>query len=411
MVSAKILDLDIVNNRIVIGNLAITDIVEKYGSPLFAYRAESIRRRISVIKDAIKYPRLQLSYAVRANPALAILRLLYREGLNVSGASIGEVMAAFKACFPPHQILAVADLLTDSEMEFCYDRNVHLSFGSIDSIVRFGMRHRGKKIVLRIRPSEPENNEIIWNDIFGIKPDALDEAIKAVGEYGLGVFGIHVSDTMETNDAKRLGGTLETIFTIAQRFEELTYVNVGGGFGVALRAEDPEFDIYGFGEILTKRMNTFAAKVRKPITLVAEPGRYLVSDSGYLFMKVIALRDHGKIKRAVVDASTYNLPDIRLQNRYYEIGNASNPEAEPVSIVISGCGTDGGDCFTPAPREVADVRVGDILAVRSTGTFAMGYTGFFNMRPRPAEIMLEEGRERLIRKRETIDDLLRNQNW
>jgi diaminopimelate decarboxylase len=128
-------------------------------------------------------------------------------------------------------------------------------------------------------------------------------------------------------------------------------------------------------------------------------------------MKVIAIRGQNKLKRAVVDASTCQLPDIRLQNRYYEIANASNPEGEPSPVLISGCGTDGGDCFTPAPREIADVRMGDVLAVRAAGAYIMGHAGVFNMRPCPAEIMLEDGRERLIRKRETIDDLLRNQNW
>jgi len=403
--------LDLVNHRIVIGNVAVDDLVGKYGSPLFAYVSDSIRRRISVIKDAIKYPRLQISYAIRANASLAILRLLCREGLVVTAASAGEVMSAFKVGFAPHQILAIADILTDSEIEFCHDRNVRLSFGTSDAITRFGTKHREQRIIIRASPVGLAGEGMAWNDVFGFRPEEMEAAAEHVREFGLRVIGIHASDSVETTDTKRIMERFEAIFSAAARFEEVNYINVGGGLGVAVRSGDSELDIYGFGEVLTKRMNAYAAKTKKPITLAVEPGRYLVSDSGYLFMRVIAMRIHDGVTKAVTDASTHLLADLRLQNRYYEIANASNPEGKPMPILISGCGTDSGDTFTEAPREIAEVRVGDILVTRSAGAYAMALAGAFNMRPRPAEVMLEDGRERLIRRRETIDDLLRNQSW
>jgi diaminopimelate decarboxylase len=401
--------LEVVNHRIVIGNVAVDDLVGKYGSPLFAYVSDSIRRRISIIKDAIKYPRLHLSYAVRANPLLAILRLLYKEGAAVTAASAGEVMSAFKVGFAPHQILAIADLLTDSEMEFCHDRNVQLSFGSCDAITRFGTHHREQKIILRVSPGKFSGEGLAWNDVFGFRPEAMDSAVEQVKEYGLRVVGIHASDSVETTNAKRILERFDAIFDAAARFEDITYINIGGGLGVAIRTSDEELDIYGVGEVLTKRMSEYAGKTRKPVTLVVEPGRYLVSDAGFLFTKVIAMRSQGGVRKAVTDASTHLLPDLRLQNRYYEIVNATNPEGTRIPVLVAGCATDSGDNFTLEPREIAEVRTGDILAVRSAGAYAMALAGVFNMRPRPAEVMLEDGRERLVRRRETIADLLRNQ--
>ena len=412
MAEAKQFDfLNVVNHRIAIGNVAVDDLVGKYGSPLFAYVADSIRSRISIIKDAIKYPRLNISYAVRANPSLAILRMLYREGMTATAASAGEVMSAFKVGFAPHNILAIADLLTDSEMEFCHDRNVQLSFGSCDALERFGTHHREQKIVLRASPGESTVEGRAWNDVYGFKPDSLDEAEKRVKEYGLRVTGVHACDSVETTDAARIIERLDAVFGAAKRFEDVTYINIGGGLGVAMRKSDAELDIYGVGEVVTKRMNEHAASSRRSVTLVVEPGRYLVADAGFLFMKVIAKRLHGGVQKVVTDASTHLLSDLRFGDRYYEIINATNPDGAPSAIVIAGCATDSGDIFTQEPREIAEVRPGDILAIRSAGAYAMALAGVFNMRPRPAEVMLEEGRERLIRRRETIDDLLRNQDW
>ncbi|HOG65161.1 MAG TPA: hypothetical protein PLD82_06970, partial [Spirochaetota bacterium] len=395
---------DVVNQRIVIGTISAENLVGKYGSPLFVYLASSIRQRINILKDAIKYPRLQVSFALRANSSLAILRLLYKEGAVVTAASSGEVMTAFKAGFSPHHILAIADLLTDSEIEFCHDRNVRLSFGSVDAISRFGARHRGSEVSIRVSPGRVTGGARAWNDVFGFVPERMDAAAQVIDEFSLRVTGVHASDSVETISSSRIIERLDAVFGAAQRFPEVTYINVGGGLGLPVSTSEEELDIYHFGDVLTKRMQAAGNKI--PLTLAVEPGRYLVSDAGYLLMRVIAIRMQDGIPVAVTDASTHLLPDIRLQGRPYLIANGSNPDGAEVPVQVAGCATDSGDFFSAEPVILGEVRVGDILVVSSAGAYAMALAGVFNMRPRPAEVLIEEGRDRLVRKRESIDDIL-----
>lgn len=402
---------DVVNQRIVIGNISAENLVGKYGSPLFVYLASAVRQRINTIKDAIKYPRLQLSYALRANSSLAILRLLYKEGAVVTAASAGEVMTSFKAGFAPHQILAIADLLTDSEIEFCHDRNVRLSFGSVDAIIRFGSRHRGSEISLRVSPGKADSGEMAWNDVFGFVPERMDAAAEAVSEYGLRVTGVHASDSVETTSSGRIIERLDAVFSAAGRYPDIGYINVGGGLGLPVSSGEEELDIYHFGDVLTKRMQAGTGNDRRAVTLAVEPGRYLVSDAGYLLMRVIAIRVQDGVPVAVTDASTHLLPDIRLHGRPYRLANGSNPAGAEEPVLVAGCATDSGDFFSREPVIMGEVRVGDIIVVHSAGAYAMALAGVFNMRPRPAEVLIEDGRDRLVRKRESIDDILRLQTW
>lgn len=411
--------MEIINHKLLLGSVSIENLVHKYGSPLFVYETDTVRRRFRELKEAIKYPKLQIYYACKANTNLALLQFLRKEGACVDCVSPGEVHAALKAGFSSFHVLFTGDGASDEEMRFCVDRNIRFNIGSLSHLRRYGERWRGTEVMLRVNPEvggghHPHCVTGGPQSKFGIWHGDLEEARRIASEYRLTVKGVQAHAGSGIMESDVFVDLVDAVLEAAAGFPDVETVDFGGGFGVPYRPGEERLSLAHVGETLTKKFQIMSDRFKRPLTLAIEPGRYLVAEAGYLLARVTTLKSTPSFDFAIVDSGFNHLVRPMAYGSWHEIINASNPEGEPKPYVVAGNLCETGDVFTPgeggpATRLVPEIREGDILGFCNAGAYGYSMASNYNARPRPAEVFVEGDRDRLVRRRETIEELLQTQ--
>ncbi len=411
--------MEIINHKVSLGNISSESLVGKYGSPLFVYEPEQIISRYQKFKNAIKYPHTQIYYACKANSNISIMKLLKKEGCYIDAVSTGEIYTALKAGFSSFNILYTGDNITDDEMFYCVDKNIRINIGSLSLLERYGNRFRGTDVTVRINPNigSGHHSHCITGgpeSKFGIYIHDIDELKKIASNYRLRIRGIHSHIGSGILDIPLYLEAMGIILDCASQFEEVNFVDIGGGLGVPYHHKEEPIDIEILGENITKKFQNFADKRDEKITLALEPGRFLVAEAGFLLTKVVSIKKTPKYTFLGLDSGFNHLPRPFIYGSYHRILNASRPEAEPEEIVVSGNICESGDIFTQGKegietRYIPKAREGDILCICNAGAYGYSMSSNYNNRPRPAEVFAENGKDKLIRKRETFEDLISNQ--
>jgi diaminopimelate decarboxylase len=219
--------------------------------------------------------------------------------------------------------------------------------------------------------------------------------------------GIHMHTGSDILDIDVFMQAADILFDIAKGFKNLAYIDFGSGFKVKYKNEDYETDIEQFGTEMSEKFNTFCKEYGKELTLMFEPGKFLVSNSGYFLVKTNAIKQTTSTVFACIDSGFNHLIRPMFYNSYHEIVNISNPEGRQKIYTVVGyiCETDTFGWN----RRLNEVRVGDVLAFRNAGAYGYMMASNYNSRYRPAEVLIHNGQDYLIRKRESFEDLLRNQ--
>jgi len=199
----------------------------------------------------------------------------------------------------------------------------------------------------------------------------------------------------------------EILFDIARNFPGLEYIDFGSGFKVSYKPNDYETEVEELGKSLVKRFNEFCDEYKRPLKLIVEPGKYLVSEAGYFLVKVNVVKHTTATVFAAVDSGFNHLIRPMFYDAYHHITNISNPDGPPRIYTVAGyiCET---DTFA-WDRKIEEIREGDILCFHNAGAYGMTMASNYNARYRPAEVLIYEGKHALIRRRETLDDLLATQ--
>ena len=392
------------------------EILEQYGSPLYVYNERILRENCAKMKNLVDYPNFKVNYSVKANSNLHLLEIIRQEGLSVDAMSPGEIFVELAAGFSAEQILYICNNVSSEEMRFAVEHGILTSLDSLSQLETFGRNFPNTDVVIRINPDvgAGHHSKVTTggkNTKFGIDntQDKLSLAIKIANNYNLRIVGLnqHIGSLFMDGDSYLLGA--RSMAEVAKQFESLELIDLGGGFGVPYRklsGESP-LDLQDLGRRLGALMSEFANEYGSQLQFKIEPGRFVCCESGVLLGTVNSVKDCYGTKYVGTDIGFNVLARPMMYDAHHDIEVHSKNEShqtEVVSIVGNICET--GDVLAK-DRELQVAKEGDILCVLDAGAYGMSMASNYNMRLRPAELLIcEDGTQRLIRHRDTLDGLL-----
>lgn len=385
----------------------------QFGSPLFIYDSEKISHQYHRLTNAFsKVERLQINYAVKALSNVSILKLFHQLGAGLDTVSIQEVQLGLKAGFAPHSIIFTPNGVSLDEIEEVAALGVQINIDNLSILEQFGTKHPNVPVCIRINPHVMAggNTNISVGHIdskFGISIHQLPHLLRIVENTNMNINGIHMHTGSDILDIEVFLYAAEILFDTAKHFKTLDFIDFGSGFKVPYKKDDIETNVEELGKKLSKRFNQFQAEYGRPLTLAFEPGKFLVSESGYFLAKVNVVKQTTSTVFAGIDSGFNHLIRPMLYGSYHHIENLSNPKGKErfYSVVGYICET---DTFANN-RRIAEIKEGDILCFRNAGAYCFSMASNYNSRFRPAEVLWYEGKGHLIRERETFEDILRNQ--
>ena len=386
---------------------------EQFGTPLYVYQAETIAAQYAKLTTAFAPHPTRFFYACKALSNVSILRLMHGLGAGLDCVSINEVRLGLYAGFRPENIIFTPNSVTFEELVAAKDLGVHLNIDNISLLERFGATFGGSyPVCVRLNPhiEAGGNYKISTGHIdskFGISIHQLRHLERVVKGTGLQVRGLHMHTGSEIKDVGVFLRALDVLFDVARRFPDLTFLDLGSGFKVPYKPGDPETDVAALGRQVAAAFKEFEGEYGRPLECWFEPGKYLVSEAGWLLVRVAVIKQTTATVFAGVDSGFNHLIRPMFYDSYHHISNLSNPAGPERLYTVVGniCET---DTFA-WDRLLPDVREGDLLALHNAGAYGFEMSSSFNSRPRPAEVLLEDGALRLIRRRQTWEDLLEGQ--
>ncbi len=403
------------DGRLLIGGVSAHELVEEFGSPLYVYEEEIIRERVSELKRAITYQPKEIKYACKANTNMEIMRLLCEEGTGIDAVSPGEIRAALDAGFDPARILFTANNAPWDEIEYAVDRGVMVNIDSLTYLRRFGEIHPGGEVCVRINPNvgAGHHNHVITGgpeSKFGILYSQVDEIMDTARKKGLKISGVHHHIGSGILSADTFVKAVDVLMEIASKFQNLSFVDFGGGIGVPYREGEKRIDIEKLGTLIAQEFSAFCESYGKKLRLLIEPGRYIVAESGYLLATVTAVKQ-GETHRFVgVDTGFNHLLRPAMYGSYHQILHGGKQGGEMVPQTIAGYLCESGDTFTRNENGIVDRELplfeeGDVVCICNAGAYGYSMASQYNSRPRPAEVIVKGNSARCVRRRETLDDI------
>ena len=391
----------------------LLDLTKKYGTPLYVYNADKIayqyKRIISAFKDVKS---VRINYAVKALSNISVLKFLNTLNAGLDTVSVQEVQLGLKAGFDPKEIIYTPNGVSLEEIEQARQLGVQINIDNISILEQFGQKYPETPICIRINPHimAGGNSKISVGHIdskFGISIHQLPHIHRVVENTGMLINGIHMHTGSDIYDVDAFLRATEILFNAARTFENLEFIDFGSGFKVPYKDGDIETDIEELGKKLSHQFNDFCDDFGKELTLMFEPGKFLVSEAGKFLASVNVVKQTTSTVFAGVDSGMNHMIRPMFYDAYHHIENISNPDGKQrfYSVVGYICETD----TLGANRRISEISEGDILCFSNAGAYCFSMASNYNSRYRPAEVLVKDDKDFLIRKRETINDLLQNQ--
>ena len=391
----------------------LLSIAHTYGCPVYVYDAYKIRSQYErLIKAFAAVPSLRINYAMKALSNGSILKLMRKLGAGLDTVSIQEVKLGLHAGFAPEQIIFTPNGVSMEEIEEAASLGVQLNIDNLSILEQFGSKHPHIPVCIRINPHVMAggNSKISVGHIdskFGISIHQVPHILRIVENTKMHINGIHMHTGSDILDIDVFLYAAEILFDAAKHFRELKFIDFGSGFKVPYKEGDIQTDIEELGEKLSQRFLEFCKLYGRDLTLAFEPGKFLVSEAGFFLVKVNVVKQTTSTVFAGIDSGFNHLIRPMFYGATHFIENISNPEGKKrfYSVVGYICET---DTFA-SNRQIAEISEGDILCFRNAGAYCYTMASNYNSRPRPAEVLWIDKQAKLIRKAETLEDLLRNQ--
>jgi diaminopimelate decarboxylase len=388
-------------------------LAEQFGNPLYVYDTAKIESQYQRLISAFsKVERVRINYAVKALSNVAILQLLKQIGSGLDTVSIQEVRLGLHAGFTPEKIIYTPNGVSFEEIEEVAKLGVQINIDNLSVLEHFGTKYPKIPVCIRINPHVMAggHTNISVGHIdskFGISIHQLPHILRIVENTGMHINGIHMHTGSDILDVEVFLYAAEILFDTAKHFTELDFLDFGSGFKVPYKKGDIETDVEEFGKKLTKRFNAFEKEYGRPLTLAFEPGKFLVSEAGFFLAKVNVVKQTTSTVFAGIDSGFNHLIRPMFYGSQHHIENISHPKGKERFYTVVGyiCET---DTFANN-RRIAEIKEGDILCFRNAGAYCFSMASNYNSRYKPAEVLWKDGKGILIRERETLDDLLKNQ--
>lgn len=405
--------MQLVNNTYRIQELDVTEICAQFGTPLYVYDAEKIIHQYRSIKSAFSDADVKVKYAAKALTNISILKLLKKYGSGVDVVSINEAQLALGAGFAPEDIMFTPNCVDFEEIMQGVDLGLNINLDNLPMLEKFGQKYGDTyPCCVRLNPHimAGGNYKISTghsNSKFGISVYQLPQIMQLADHYKIVINGLHIHTGSEITETDVFLKMAEILFGIARDFPALRFIDFGGGFKVAYKEGDMVTNVYDLGLKLSKAFTDFYRSYGRKLELWVEPGKYIVSEAGYLFVKTNVVKSTPSVTFAGVNTGLNHLIRPMMYDAYHEIVNVTNPSGSPKIYTVVGniCETD----TLGADRKLNEVREGDILAIKNAGAYGYSMSSTYNSRFRPAEVLVINGEAKLIRRRDTFEDLLRGQ--
>lgn len=400
------------------GNTDPVYLSEKYGTPLYVYNEDILRNRCRELKGLISYKNFTVNYSPKANSNLELIKIVRSEGLRVDAMSPGEIYVNLLAGYRPEEILFISNNVNEDEFRYAINAGVKVSVDSVSQLELFGKINPGGKIAFRINPGVGAGHHEKVTTAgqktkFGIEMGSIPDVKRIIKQYDLKLIGInqHIGSLFMHSDPY-LQST-GNILSVAKEFDDLEFIDLGGGFGIPYKKQDNQarLDLQDLGARLSDLIHSWVKEYGKEIEFKVEPGRYIVAESGILLGQVNSLKTNYKIKYVGTDLGFNVLQRPVMYDSHHDVeiyrknGTPSLKEEE-VYIVGNICET--GDIIA-RERILPEIFENDILGVLDSGAYGFSMSSNYNNRLRPAEILIgSDGNPRLIRKRDSLEDLVSN---
>lgn len=391
----------------------LLQLAEQFGSPLYVYDAEKIQSQYNRLTKAFsKVDKLRINYAMKALSNVSILQLLKEMGSGLDTVSIQEVLLGLHAGYDPEKIFYTPNGVSLEEIEEVAAMGVQINIDNLSILEQFGTKYPNVPVCIRINPHVMAggNANISVGHIdskFGISVHQLPHLVRIVENTNMNIVGIHMHTGSDILDIEVFLYAAEILFDAAKNFKNLDFLDFGSGFKVPYKKDDIETDIEELGKKLSKRFNSFCAEYGRELTLIFEPGKFLVSEAGFFLAKVNVVKQTTSTVFAGIDSGFNHLIRPMFYGSQHHIENISHPKGKErfYSVVGYICET---DTFANN-RKIAEIKEGDILCFRNAGAYCFSMASNYNSRYKPAEVLWMNGEGHLIRAHETFEDLLRNQ--
>ncbi|HNW98266.1 MAG TPA: diaminopimelate decarboxylase [Bacteroidales bacterium] len=399
-------------NEYRLGSFPVSELCERYGLPLYVYDGDIMLTQLKKLRNAFQIERLKICYACKALSNINVLRLFMMAGTGLDTVSIQEVWAGLKAGFEPKDIIYTPNCVSMEEIKMAIDAGVRINIDNLSVLEQFGHEFPNVPVCLRINPHimAGGNKKISVGHVdskFGISIYQIPHAKRIIETTGLRVEGLHMHTGSDILDIEVFAQGVDIILDVAKKFEALDYIDLGSGFKVPYKPSDLYTEIELLGNMISEKFNAFCNEYGRNLELVFEPGKFLVSEAGYFFARVNVIKQTTSTVFAGIDTGFNHLIRPMFYNSYHDIINISNPIGKQRIYTVVGyiCETDTFGWN----RKINEIAEGDILAMRNAGAYCFSMASNYNSRFRPAEVLIFQGKEYLIRKRETMEDIYRNQ--
>ncbi|MCO5234391.1 MAG: diaminopimelate decarboxylase [Chitinophagales bacterium] len=405
--------MQLVNNQYTIDGIPVLDICNEFGVPLYVYEGAIIERQFNRMTEAFKGLNLKINYACKALTNVNILKYMKSLGAGLDTVSIQEVQLGLKAGYDPKDIIFTPNCVSFEEIKKAVEYGVIINIDNISVLEQFGTLYGNSyPVCIRLNPHimAGGNTKISVGHIdskFGISIYQMRHLERVVKNNNIKVTGMHMHTGSDIKDVDVFLRGADILLEYAAQFEELEFIDFGSGFKVKYSADDITTNVELLGKKLTVRFNEFCKAYGRELQIMFEPGKFLVSEAGYLFVKTNVIKQTISTVFAGVDSGQNHLVRPMMYDAYHHITNVSNPKGTNriYSVVGYICETDtfGWD------RKLNEVREGDILALHNAGAYGYSMASNYNSRYRPAEVFVLNGKAHLIRRRENFEDILSTQ--
>ncbi len=405
--------MKIINNKYKIDGLDVVSLCTKYDSPLYVYETARMKNQYSRMLDAFKGVNVKINYACKALTNINILKFFKNLGSGLDAVSVQEVELGLKAGFNVRDIIYTPNCVSIDEIEKVVKLGININIDNISILEQFGLLHGNKiPVCIRINPHimAGGNQKISTGHIdskFGISFYQMPHVHRVIAANNMKVEGLHMHTGSDILDVDVFIKGTKILLDVAKDFKELKYIDFGSGFKVPYKPDDIYTDIEVLGNELTKQFKEFCKNYGRDLTLIFEPGKFLVSEAGYFLARVNVIKQTTSTVFAGIDTGLNHLIRPMFYDAYHQIINVSNPQGKKRIYTVVGyiCETDTFGWN----RKINEISEGDYLAFMNAGAYCFAMASNYNSRYRPAEVLIHEGKDYLIRKRETMDDLLKNQ--
>lgn len=406
-----------IEERDFFGGISPEELAKKYGTPLYVYNERIIREHMRNVAGVItKYP-YRANYSIKANSNIEILKMALEEGNNADAMSEGEMRLLLKAGFPAERIFFVPNNVDVSELKFAIDNGILVSLDSLEQLETFGQINPGGRCSVRINPGvgAGHHEKVVTagkKTKFGVAEEDVDRIFDIAAKYNLKIVEINQHVGSQYLDPAPFLQAVENFLRISEKFSDLEYIDFGGGYGIPYHKldDEKEFDMADFSRKFTELLDAYADKHKGKLPLFkSEPGRYCVAEGGVILGRVYATKQNAGKKYAGTDIGMNVLARPTLYDSWHDIEILRDgkvlPRKDMEEISITGNICESGDLLTKE-RPMPVIKAGDLVCVLDAGAYGFSMSSSYNTRPRAAEVLItEDGKDKLIRRRETFDDL------